>query len=40
MAYLKEKNIDKAIRQKLRKKNVYETDTHKIYNIIVGQTNE
>ena len=39
MTYLKNKNIDKAIRQKLSKKDIYETDMHKIYNIIVGQTN-
>ena len=30
MAYLKKKNIDEAIRQKLRKKDVYKSDTHKI----------
>ena len=40
MTYLKKKNIDKAIRQKLRKKDVYESDMHNIYNLIVGQTNE
>ena len=34
------KNIAKAIHQTLRKKDVYETDMHKIYNIILGQTNE
>ena len=39
MAYLK-KNIDEAIRQKLRKKDVYESDMHKIYYLIVGQKNE
>ena len=38
--YLKNKNIDEAIRQKLRNKDVYESDMHKIYSIIVGQTNE
>ena len=40
MTYLEKKNIDEAIRQKLRKKDVYESDMHKIYNLIVGQTNE
>ena len=39
MTYLKQKDIDKAIRQKLRKKYVYETDMHMIYNILVGNTN-
>ena len=38
--YPKEKNIDEAIHQKLRNKDVYETDMHKIYNIIVGKKNE
>ena len=36
MTYLKKKNIDEAIRQKLRKKDVYKLDMHKIYNLIVG----
>ena len=40
MTYPKNKNIDKAIRHKLRKKDVYETDMHKIYNCIVGKTDE
>ena len=40
MTYLKQKNIDDAIRQKLRKKDVYESDMHNIYNIIVVQTNK
>ena len=40
MTHLKNNNIDKAIRHKLRKKDVYETDMHKIYNIILGRTNE
>ena len=40
MTYLKKKNIDEAIRQKLRKKDVYESFIHNIYNLIVGQTNE
>ena len=39
VAYIKKKNVDKAIHQKLRKKDVYETDMDNIYNIIVGQTN-
>ena len=40
MTYLEKKNIDEAICQNLRKKDVYESDMHKIYNLIVGQTNE
>ena len=40
MTYLENNNIDEAIRQKLRKKDVYESDMHNIYNLIVGQTNE
>ena len=40
MTYLEKNNIDEAIRQKLRKKDVYESDMHNIYNLIVGQTNE
>ena len=40
MNYLKNNNIDEAIRQNLRKKDFYESDMHKIYNIIIGQTNE
>ena len=40
MTYLEKKNIDEAIRQKLKKKDVYESDMHKIYNLIMGQTNE
>ena len=40
MTYLEKKNIDEAILQKLRKKDVYKSDMHKIYNLIVGQTNE
>ena len=35
----KKNNIDKSILQKLRKKDVYETEIHKIYNLIVGQIN-
>ena len=37
--YLEKKNIDEDIRQKLSKKDVYKSDMHKIYNLIVGQTN-
>ena len=33
MIYLEKKYIDKAIRQKLRKKDVYESDMHKLYTI-------
>ena len=40
MTYLDKNNIDEAIRQKLRKKDVYESDMQKMYNLIVGQTNE
>ena len=40
MTYLNKNNIDEAIRQNLRKKDFYESDMHKIYNPIVGQTNE
>ena len=40
MTYLQKKNIDEAIRQNLRKKNVYESEIHKIYNLIVVQANE
>ena len=40
MTYLEENNIDEAIFQNLRNKDVYKSDMHKIYNLIVGQTNE
>ena len=40
ITYLEKNNIYKAIRKKLRKKDVYETDMHKIYNLIMGQTNK
>ena len=40
MTYLKKKNIDEAIHQKLRKKDVYENDMHKVYNIIVVHMND
>ena len=33
-------NTDEAICPKLNKKDVYESDMHKIYNLIVVQTNE
>ena len=39
MNYPKNNNIYKTIRQKLRKKDMTETDMHNIYNLIVGQTN-
>ena len=40
MNYLKKKNIDEAIRQNLRKKDIYKSDMHKIHNLIVVQTHE
>ena len=40
MTYLEKNNIDEVIRQNLRKKDVYKSDMHKIYNLIVGQTNK
>ena len=40
MSYPENKNIDEAIRQKMKESDVYETYMHKIYNIIVLQTNE
>ena len=40
MTYLEKNNIGEAIRQNLRKRDVYESDMHKIYNLIVGQTNK
>ena len=40
MTYLKKINIDEAILQKLRNKDVYKSYMHTIYNIILGQTNE
>ena len=39
MTYLEKKNINEAIHQKLRKKYLYETYIHNMYNLIVGQTN-
>ena len=38
--YLKNKSIHKAICHKIRKKDVYKTYMHTIYNCIVGQTND
>ena len=40
VTYPKKNNIDEAIHQKLSKKDVYKTDMNKIYNIILGQTND
>ena len=40
MTYLEKKSIYEAIRQKLRKKDFYQTYLHSIYNYILGQTNE
>ena len=40
MTDLDKNKINEAISQKLRDKDVYESDMHKIYNLIVGQTNE
>ena len=40
MNYLKKKSIGEAISQKLGKKDVYKTYMHKIYNLIVCQTNK
>ena len=40
MTYFENTNIDEVTHQNMRKKDVYETDMHKIYNIILGQTNK
>ena len=40
MTYLEKKNIDESMQQNLMKKDVYKSDMHNIYNIILGQTNE
>ena len=40
MTYPEKNNTDEAILQRLRKKDFYESDMHKIYNMILGQTNE
>ena len=37
MTYLKKNNIDEATHQNMKKKDVYESDMHKIYKIIVGK---
>ena len=39
MKYLEKKTIGEAICQKLRNKDVYKTDMHKVYNLIVGHKN-
>ena len=39
MTYLEKKKIDKSISQKPRNKDVYETDMHKIYNLVLDQKN-
>ena len=38
--YLKKNNIDEAISQIIRKRDVYKTNMQNIYNLIVGHTNE
>ena len=38
MTHIKKNNIGESINHKLRKKDVYETDMQKNYNLIVGQT--
>ena len=40
MTYLKNNNIDDAIHQKLRKRDKYDTNMYKMYNLVVGKTNE
>ena len=40
MAHHKNKSIDKSFCQKLRKKDVYKTDMHKTYNLILDQKKE
>ena len=40
MTYLEKNKINEAICQKLRNKDFYQSDMHKIYNPIVGRTNE
>ena len=40
MTYLWKKNTNETTHQYLRNKDVYESDIHNIYNIIVGQTHE
>ena len=40
MNHHEKNNIDEAIHKNLRNKDVYESELHKIYNIIVVQTNK
>ena len=40
ITYLDKNNIDESIQKNLSKKDVYESDTHKIYNLILVQTHE
>ena len=40
MTYIYKKISDEVICQNLKKKDVYKSDMHKIYNLIVGQTDE
>ena len=40
MTNLEKKNTNELIRHKLRMEDVYETDIHNIYNLIVVQTND
>ena len=40
ITYFEKHNIGEAISQKPRKKYMHETDTHKIYNLFVGNTNK
>ena len=40
MTYLEKRNIDEAIRKDLKKKDIYESDMQKIYNLIAGQINK
>ena len=40
MTYLDKKNTNESIHQKLMNKDVYESDMHNLYNLIVVQTNE
>ena len=40
MTYLKKNNNDESIDPNLRKKDVYKSDMHKIYNLVVCQISE
>ena len=40
MVCLIKKSIEESLHKKLSIKDVYETDMHKIYNLIVGQIND